>query len=98
MNVLTKQNLANIAAERWCRQYKGRRAEIHEKLLALGSEPSIEDVNNIIGNTSWTDLHCDVCRESVERVGNFDVFGEYVFNICEKCLRQTLQDMNNESV
>lgn len=51
------------------------RAGVHERLVALGEAPSIEDVAKIVGNQSWSYLSCEGCSDYVERgvrIGEFE--------------------------
>ncbi len=98
MKLITRQDLANGAAERWRNQYRERLDTIMvfgnqppriiaEKLQTLGASPSIDDVNHAIGNTSWTTLTCSHCHESAQCVVAVDVtHGEYSTHICGSCV------------
>ena len=93
MKLLTKQNLANLAAERWLKTYcpsgawlYGERKQlIHQKLLSLDGEPKAEDVDSVIGNKSWTDLTCHCCNKSVDAVVSFKYCVDNVAYVCNHC-------------
>lgn len=78
MKLITRQSLANQAAERWLRQYTYRdgdvepgRKDVYERLLALGETPEPNSVDSVIGNNSWTKPNdCSECGM------NFDVVVE----------------------
>lgn len=88
------------AAERWASQYgpewrptsTGPSMDIHAKLCALGPNPSIKDVAEVIGNKSWSYLSCDGCGDDVEKavqIGSSD-YGAEVKKYCLTCLREAL--------
>lgn len=73
---VTRQALANSAADRWKRQYYSKpfqspstiwrsndARKTHERLVALGPSPSLDEVDKTIGNDSWTHQTCDNCSE-----------------------------------
>lgn len=76
---------AHNVAERWRTQYQhagrwtdtvhGSSADVYLRLLALGPTPDPRDVNNIIGNTSWTHPDCDVTGSAPVCVVLADHFG-----------------------
>lgn len=103
MRLITKQNLANIAKDRWKAQYYkngewytycGDDREItYNNLVALGDNPSPDDVNEVIGNNSWTNITCSECKESVDSVVELGEVGydtEYVY-VCKDCLTKALE-------
>jgi hypothetical protein len=88
------------AAESWLRQYfrdgkwlttplsvKGRTSEqVHEALCALGENPPIDQVAEIIGNKSWSFISCDGCPDYVEKAV---CIGEYEPKAyCETCIKE----------
>lgn len=100
MNVITNQQLANSAKECWKDQYCGQRVWYnddkrltYEKLVELGDNPSPDDVNEVIGNNSWTLITCSECSESVDSVvilGVVDYDSEHVY-ACKDCLTKALE-------
>lgn len=87
-------------AERWRSQYqrdgkwtdtaKGSSGETYNRLCALGPDPDIAAVAEIIGNKSWSYLSCRGCGESVERAV---VLGEDYSEqalVCQACLQAAL--------
>ena len=103
MILITKQQLANIAKDRWRAQYyengewytyRGDKREItYNNLVALGDNPPPEDVNEVIGNNSWTNITCSECKESVDSVVELGEVGydtEYVY-ACKDCLIKALE-------
>lgn len=68
--------------------------EAYEALVALGDKPSPEDVNKVIGNTSWTDCLCNECGELVEEVvqlGQEPDYDSATANICFPCLKKAVK-------
>jgi hypothetical protein len=67
--VFRTQKIAE-APQRWAEQYKDWRSAdktaITAKLLSLPIGFTAKDVNDIIGNTSWTALRCDECGTDSE--------------------------------
>jgi len=102
MRLITKQDLANIAKDRWKDQYcrngswsiYGSDKEVkYNNLVALGDDPSPDDVNKVIGNNSWTNITCSGCKESVDSVVELGEVGydtEYVYT-CKDCLTKALE-------
>ena len=99
MKIITKQALANGAAERWKDQYacfsKGTNSRgIYEALLALGENPLPYDVNKVIGNNSWTYLSCDECSKEVEvvvQLGEEPDYESATAQICFPCLKKAVK-------
>jgi hypothetical protein len=69
--LISRQTLASTAAERWYYQYSSKRWGRDTKtqstlvqLRALGPTPSPEDVDRIVGNSSWTSERCNACGDN----------------------------------
>lgn len=95
MWVDTKKAAIQSAPKRWSNQYRNwkdcgdkfDKGPITEKLMALKEPYSGEEIDNIIGNDSWTSVSCDECGKKVNAVSSFDInAGEYVHSICRGCL------------
>lgn len=97
MKLITRQDLANDSASRWAAQYQHRDgtwkspffdpSKIHTSLVALGQNPTPDQVDAVIGNESWTRLTCCHCKQPAPCVARVDVTGgEYVTDICENCV------------
>lgn len=101
MRLITKQHLANITKDRWKAQYckkgewhtyGGDKEVKYNALIALGDNPSPDDVNEVIGNSSWTNITCSECGESVGsavELGEVGYDTEYVY-VCKDCLTKAL--------
>lgn len=99
--LITRQTLANDAAQRWQAQYKrtyvlsdGTSASsILDALVALGPTPTPAAVDKVIGNNSWTAVpKCDGCGnehpEFVIRVGQELDHESSTADLCGACLRE----------
>tara|TARA_R100000365_G_C2747338_1_gene77159 strand:+ start:4411 stop:4752 length:342 start_codon:yes stop_codon:yes gene_type:complete len=71
------------------------RMAITEKLLALDLDTiTAEQVDGIIGNTSWTKNKCDECDQDCEVLARFGPEPDYDvrwFDVCLSCLTQALE-------
>jgi len=101
MEIITRQSKANTAFDRWRKVYQvpkwvgTNKEDITNKLCALGHEPDPDEVDAIIGNSSWTNLTaCDECKT----VGHSILVGlgidhEYSCHavvLCHSCLCKAL--------
>ena len=95
MKILTVQELANTAKDRWKRQYSyngywehaNDKKTVYENLVALGENPTPEQINEVIGNNSWTRLECSECNKEVDTVVILSCY-DSDFYICKKCLNK----------
>ena len=62
-----------------------------EKLKELPENAKREDVEKIIGNKSWTEIDCDICRKDVESALIFTGEDNHTRTICEKCLKKGMK-------
>lgn len=108
MKLITRKLKAQNAAQDWHNQYAkdnwrwygsksfvtGKsKKETYESLAALGDNPSPEDVNEIIGNNSWTSLVCHECGKDVESViqlGQELDYDSFTADICTGCLMKAI--------
>ena len=100
--LLTKQHLVNIVDYRWKKQYYrdgywdrygDDKVETYEKLVNLGNIKNTEDVDKIIGNSSWTRLICNHCNKDVDAVFIFGTNEESLY-VCEDCVNISVQQFN----
>ena len=76
MKILTVQELANTAKDSWRIQYfydgswkyGSDKKTVYENLVSLGENPTPSQINEVIGNNSWTRLECSVCNKEVDTV------------------------------
>lgn len=104
MKILDRKKLASTACERWARVYdSGRYGEdkllILENLKKLGKNPTPDDVDNIIGNKTWTNLLCSECGEYKEKiiiVGQEPNYESSTAYLCNDCVRKAYNLINKE--
>jgi len=95
---VTQRDLLRTVAARWKTQYS-RGADWkfpwallrYEQLKALGSEPTAEQVLEVVGNGSWARFLCGGCTERCTAVVryedvNSDEYGDSV--MCIPCVRR----------
>lgn len=103
MNLITRKGLATKVAKRWKNSYfkngEWRYGEdkenIYLRLEALGSNPTPEDVNQAIGNNSWTNVRCDECdRQAAEvvQIGEDLDYESCTANVCKECLVTAIKE------
>lgn len=99
MKLITRQSLANEAAERWkgnyyCpdRGWLGYGIDsyaVYSHLLALGENPDPDRVDAVIGNGSWTEKpSCDECGQQVAAVAEVGQPPDYesaTARLCYSC-------------
>jgi len=100
MKIITRQERANSALERWKNQYPKDKFpdkyEIEKKLASLGSRPFADLVDYVIGNKSWTDIgECAECGASdknylVEISKNID-YERQSLSLCIDCLLEAVK-------
>lgn len=102
MHAITRESQAKDVAERWERQYRhgsdwsqrskiGDTGKIHRDLVALGPSPNPDDIDRIIGNSSWTDVPtCSECSAPdlplVVQLGQEPDYESSTAWICRECL------------
>lgn len=96
MIVITKRQRASQALGLYEKQYKPEfifydgsvASEKIKDLKALGVSPSPDDVDRVIGNTSWTECRCSECQETVNSVvlvGEEPDYESSTVYLCLKC-------------
>ena len=68
---------------RWVAQYPTETDERTVRLKALVT-PTAEQIEEIIGNRSWTRIACDCCRSEAELLIGFGE--DYEVKLCARCL------------
>lgn len=101
--LITRQSLADGVAQQWGRQYNSDQYPdkqiIFRNLKNLGKRPNPDDVDRVIGNTSWT--HPPVCREcgevkdAVLRLGDEPDYDSSTTYICLACLAEVNYKYNS---
>lgn len=99
MKLITRQTEANKAAASWERQYANGKFGydkllILENLKALGKTPIPDEVDEVIGNGSWTRTRCHCCGDDsgvdVVQVGEEPDYESATACICKPCLLKAL--------
>ncbi len=86
MKIVTRKVRAADIFKRWEQQYPSDLEGIGKKLKELGDNPDPDEVDRIIGNTTWTHLICDHCKNYVEvAVGLWEEF-----YLCKECLEKAV--------
>jgi len=107
MKWVTRADKAATAAACWKEQHPGLSNDVsrspsgrtdfgvHHALLMLGPNPKPDDVDEIIGNNSWTTEECDGCGECPEAVCSiatvFDDDEDRRVLVCEKCIEKAME-------
>ncbi|MEG0407421.1 MAG: hypothetical protein RR623_00985 [Bacilli bacterium] len=100
--LLTRQHLVNTVHDRWKNQYYINsswdyygedKVEKYEQLVSLGKVKNPEDVDKIIGNSSWTRLICNNCNKDVNAVFIFGTVEESCY-VCEDCVSIAVEQFN----
>lgn len=98
MRIVSRASKAVKAADSWYNTYYDKRTGWlygdekrvkFEELAALGQEPDPDDVDRIIGNSSWTSTNCDECGskpEFVVMVGEEPNYESNTAFICAQCI------------
>jgi hypothetical protein len=95
---IVKADATNVA-QRWREQYfkrgewykhlhRGSAEHIYNALLALGENPSVDRVDEIVGNKDWTHISCSVCHEYVDVAveGPYDDQNDSYDYLCRPCV------------
>lgn len=100
------QNQLDAAPDRWRKQYYDRgewtyggldKENIYKELCALEKPLKAEDIDHIIGNSSWTRFLCDCCNEQVSiryyfKPYHYDEYDNTGMCLCETCIKTALPD------
>lgn len=107
ITIFTTREHIRTVADRWRAAYQGadgswsmyggNRRQKYEALAALDPETATSgDVERIIGNSSWTHLHCDCCEADVDVVAEIGETPDYesrTASVCEECLQGALRQI-----
>lgn len=99
--IITRQTKANGVAMAWKAQYTTwtprdkEKTAILDKLLALGAHPDPDEVNLVIGNSSWTDVGtCHGCGKNnppiLIQVGQEPDYESGTADLCAECLGRAM--------
>lgn len=99
MRLITRQSEANDAPQRWAVQYSGKgytqeQYEITRTLAALSAPIDPDEVDRIIGNTSWTTPpSCGVCGKfapAIAEIGEESDYRSSTAHVCRPCAEKAL--------
>ena len=93
MELITRRERAKNAYTSWIKQYGKGKSDIAKMLVNLGNSPKPDDVDKIIGNSSWTEVSCSECKkpqDSVVIIGEEPDYESYTAYICRSCLIKAL--------
>lgn len=99
MKIISKQSLAEDAKDRWYHQYRHQidgtkpsyhndKRDIYQSLCNI-TDVTPENVNEAIGNSSWTMLNCNQCSQEVDCVielGEPEDYESRTVIMCHDCL------------
>lgn len=95
ISLFKSEDLCKTVVQRWWQQYENFKyalwdgatpSEIHQKLAALGDNPSAEDINKIIGNDNWTSYGCSICHAQKVTRGIQITLDDNGLIICPDCV------------
>lgn len=104
MKLITTKEEASKASVNWKNTYfrngvwscgADKEATYH-KLIALGNNPTPDEVNYVIGDISWTATFCNECGKSVDeavQLGQEPDYDSATASICKTCLISALELM-----
>lgn len=87
MEIIVKSKL-DYVVKSWFIQYPNDKDGIGEKLKRLDN-PIAEQINEVIGNDSWTRIWCSECGDSVEEfivIGEEEDYENSTAYLCENCI------------
>ena len=106
MILYTQRDQIKSVYKRWLYQYPKEKPyvskehrEIGDKLSRLNlTKVSADEVNKIIGNTSWTESTCGECGNHVPDVLIFNSDGDHSFCLCIECARKIASVIGTQTV
>jgi hypothetical protein len=101
MHVHTRQQRVDEVPARWERQYPPKvymnrvddKYEKGQKLKALTKPLNPDEVDRIIGNSSWTEFNCSQCDLPADRlifIGEEPDYESSNVDLCETCLTKAM--------
>jgi len=93
-----KNSYYSKSEDTWIATHKGSSKRTYKALLALPKPTKKEDIDKVIGDSSWTEFKCEECNEQVDRLMYFEskYFDGYEggsFMICKDCLQKAMEKM-----
>lgn len=104
IRAFTKRDVIRDVPFRWRQQYPDQhyppgdeKYAIGDHLDALDVETATEDdIAKVIGNTTWTNMSCDACDQSVDAlvtVGQIPDYESRTANLCLDCARVAFEEI-----
>lgn len=97
--VVSRRDRFKDIADRWQAQYPEGRNGINEKLYDMDMDiVSRHEIDSLIGNSSWTELCCDICeldRDAVVSVPREYDNAQYV---CGECAQGVLEILSAKAI
>lgn len=108
MKIITERDIIRSVADRWADTYEtGYYANDPEKQGILKSlrmlsttTCSVDDVNKIIGNKSWTRMRCNECTQFtnwVIQLGEEPDYESATASLCRPCFDKAVQLVTTQS-
>ena len=105
MKIISVSELVKNVAKKWKSVYffNGRwnhetpscpKEGVYKKLSKLGKNRTKENVDGIIGNSSWTTIQCHECGSDVDclvQLGEMPDYESATANICCDCLKKAIK-------
>lgn len=104
MKLITVESLCKDVTQRWKDQYyDGKRWKIihsgdseiiYKALVKLGESPKASEIEEIIGNASWTSAFCNECEKHVDalvELGEAPDYASATARICLSCLEKAIK-------
>ena len=93
-DIISRRDVLLGIPDAWAQQYHEKRWAIDPDKLHIGArlqslkgtDYTEKQVNEIIGNASWTSLRCDECEKQVDAVVLFGDPEYPQIKVCEGCL------------
>ena len=98
MILLTAENAAKSAPKRWENNYRNDKSDdkvLITKKLNATINPTPKEINEIIGNSTWTSEYCDCCNKEVTVSVELEIDSNFSSIICKHCLEKALLLINN---
>ncbi len=93
MILTTRHEKVSTIVERWMRQYPDSKKDITQKLIELNPK-TVQGINDIIGNDSWTRNCCYECNADVDVLVAAGDDEDTVY-LCISCLNRAVSMINS---
>jgi hypothetical protein len=105
IKIITERDLIKKVPDRWYEQYAPFDSQFtvdklstYEKLKKLDTALcTANDVYSIIGNSSWTTMICDNCKEITSwiiRIGEEPDYDSHTVCLCKNCLKLVAKELS----